>query len=87
MISAAWDAANGRLDGAVLVESEVGGLCTLQLPPSQVEDTLVVRTSRVGGHAVPATHVDGRWTFETVAGETYSVSTQPVGATVPAPHV
>ena len=76
MVCAAWDAGKGRLDGAVTIESEAGGPCSLLLPPSQATDTLTVRASRGRGRVVPATRVGTRWQFETVAGETYSVSTQ-----------
>ena len=76
VVSARWDAATARLDGAVTIESEVGGPCSLQLPPSQWSDTLTV-TSRGSGRAVPTTQADGRWGFASVAGETYLVLTHP----------
>jgi hypothetical protein len=85
VISAAWSASRGRLDGPVTIESEVGGTCTLELPASGTtathssysssESSLPPPTLKVtdsSGGAVPATKgADGRWRFQTKAGETY----------------
>ena len=83
VVSARWNATSSRLDGPIRIESEVGGPCSLQLPPSQTADTLVVSELRSGGGGtlVPATRTeDGRWNFRTRAGETYSASTTATSA-------
>jgi hypothetical protein len=77
VVSAVWNAAAQRLGGPITVESEVGGRCSLELPPSQqATDTVVVATR--GGVAVAVTRDQGgpRWNFQTKAGESYSVSAQ-----------
>ena len=75
VVSAGWNAAAQRLDGPVTIESEVGGLCSLELPPSQATDTVVVATR--GGAVVAVTREQGpRWSFQTKAGESYTVSVQ-----------
>ena len=77
VVSAAWNAATQRLDGPITVESEVGGRCSLELPPSQqATDTVVVATR--GGAAVAVAREQGapRWSFQTKAGERYMVSAQ-----------
>lgn len=75
VVSAAYNAAAQRLDGPVTVESEVGGRCSLELPPSQATDTVVVATR--GGAAVAVAREQGpRWSFQTKAGESYTVTAQ-----------
>ena len=73
VVSAKFDARANRLDGAVTVESEVGGPCTLELPQGhKASDTLTVTTSR--GVVVPAARAgERRWRFTTTAGDTYTV--------------
>ena len=77
VVYAAWNAAAQRLDGPITVESEVGGRCSLELPPSQQgTDTLVVAT-RAGAAVTVARDQGGqRWNFQTKAGESYTVSAQ-----------
>ena len=78
VVSAAWSAATGRLDGPVQIESEVGGRCSLELPPSHAAGESL-RVTDAAGKAVPAARAHGRWGFETAAGGAYSVVAQANG--------
>ena len=66
-----------RLEGDVVtIKSEVGGLCSVELPPSQATDVVTVtKTSTPAPVLVPAARANGRWGFQTDAGETYTLST------------
>ena len=78
VVSAAWSAATGRLDGPVQIESEVGGRCSLELPPGHAAGESL-RVTDAAGKAVPAARAHGRWGFETAAGGAYSVVAQANG--------
>jgi hypothetical protein len=75
LVSAGWNATSMRLQGDVVtVESEVGGLCSVELPPSQSTDTVTVFKTKTNA-PVPATRDNNRWNFQTKASETYTLST------------
>ena len=78
VVSAAWSAATGRLDGPIQIESEVGGRCSLELPPGHAASESL-RVTDAAGKAVPAARAHGRWSFETAAGGAYSVVAQANG--------
>lgn len=72
VVSARWSAATGRLAGPVTVESEVGGLCSLQLPPG--DDGALLHVATAAGSPVLVQQTGLLWTFAAVAGETYTAT-------------
>ena len=60
-----------QLAGPVTIESEVGGKCSLQLPPTEGREVTV---TTVGGAAVVTTREGGRWNFQTQPGAAYVVA-------------
>ena len=72
VVSAAWSATTGRLDGPVTIESEIGGIVSLELPSSH-NSKATVTVADSAGKAVAAAQVEGRWSFATTAGETYTL--------------
>lgn len=70
VVSAAWNARTARLDGPVTIESEVGGRCTVALPPG--DDATPTVSSGVGA-PVSVTRDGPHWWFDTRPGLTYTL--------------
>jgi hypothetical protein len=56
----------------VTIESEIGGIVSLELPSSH-NSKATVTVADSAGKAVAAAQVEGRWSFATTAGETYTL--------------
>ena len=84
VVSAGWNASTQRLDGPITVESEVGGACSLQLPPAQQTSTDTVAVVTLSGALVTVTREqEQRWSFQTDAGESYKVTAKADDAATP----
>ena len=70
IISAAWDSGAQKLSGPVLIHSEVGGKCVLQLPRCGPGGEAALRHN---GKDLLTARCDARLSFQTYAGADYVI--------------